>query len=98
MRRQNRERGLKRGGMATLMVLVTALSVGGRPSTSIPTGTPTEQPDASSYEVGFAVVSRIPGSLELPFFSKVNLRNSARTLKGLGYRITLTKIEVALSR
>ena len=59
---------------------------------------PTQQPDASSYEVGFAVVSRNPGSLELPFFSKVNLRNSARTLKGLGYRVTLTKIEVALSQ
>ena len=54
---------------------------------------PDTQPDARDYEIGFAIVSRVPGSLVLPFFSKVNLRNAVRTLKGLGYRVTLTKIE-----
>lgn len=56
---------------------------------------PVGQPRASDYEIGFAIVSRIPGTLELPFFSKVNLRGAARTLGAFGYKVTLTKIEVA---
>lgn len=55
---------------------------------------PKERPRVDRYEVGFAIVSRSPGGLVLPFFSKVNLRNAARTLTGFGYRVTLTKIPV----
>lgn len=57
---------------------------------------PLGQPEARDYEIGFAIVSRVPGQLELPFFSKVSLRSAARTLSGFGYQVTLTKIEVAL--
>ena len=57
-------------------------------------GVPEMRPDASQYEVGFAIISRSPRDLVLPFFSKVNLRNATRTLKGLGYSVTLTKIDV----
>ena len=57
-------------------------------------GVPEDRPDVDRYEIGFAVVSRSAGDLVLPFFSKVNLRNAARTLMGLGYRVTLTKIDV----
>ncbi|MGH7336666.1 MAG: TIGR04141 family sporadically distributed protein, partial [Myxococcota bacterium] len=57
-------------------------------------GVPDGRPRADRYEVGYAIVSRSAGDLVLPFFSKVNLRNAARTLVGLGYRVTLTKIEV----
>ena len=57
---------------------------------------PLDQPEARNYEIGFAIVSRIPGKLELPFFSKVNLRSAARRLHGFGYKVTLTKIEVAV--
>ena len=57
-------------------------------------GVPETRPDVNRYEVGFAIVSRSVGDLVLPFFSKVNLRNAARTLKGLGYSVTLTKIDV----
>ena len=59
---------------------------------------PLDQPEARSYEIGFAIVSRIPGNLELPFFSKVNLRSAVRRLNGFGYKVTLTKIEVAADR
>jgi uncharacterized protein (TIGR04141 family) len=57
-------------------------------------GVPEGRPRVEGYEVGFAIVSRSAGDLVLPFFSKVNLRNAARTLMGLGYRVTLTKIGV----
>ncbi len=57
-------------------------------------GVPDGRPRVDRYEVGFAIVSRSAGNLVLPFFSKVNLRNAARTLTGLGYRVTLTKITV----
>jgi len=56
---------------------------------------PTRRPNSQSYEVGFAIISRSERELELPFFSKVNLRNAVQTLGGLGYRVTLTKIETA---
>src|SRR5690606_19414169 len=55
---------------------------------------PERRPRVEHFEVGFAIVSRSPGGLVLPFFSKVNLRNAARTLAGFGYRVTLTKIPV----
>ncbi|MEW6073588.1 MAG: TIGR04141 family sporadically distributed protein [Planctomycetota bacterium] len=57
-------------------------------------GVPDGRPRPERYEVAFAIVSRSPGDLVLPFFSKVNLRNAARTLEGLGYRVTLTRIPV----
>lgn len=53
---------------------------------------PDTRPQAERYEIGFAILSRSAGSLTLPFFSRVNLRNAARTLEGLGYRVTLTKV------
>ncbi len=56
-------------------------------------GVPVGRPRVDRYEVAFAIVSRSAGELVLPFFSKVNLRNAARTLMGLGYRVTLTKID-----
>jgi uncharacterized protein (TIGR04141 family) len=59
---------------------------------------PDRRPPARSYEVAFAIISRSPRELQLPFFSKVNLRTAHQTLTGLGYRVTLTKIPVAASR
>lgn len=57
-------------------------------------GIPVEHPRLDRYEVGFAIISRSEGQLALPFFSKVNLRNVVRSLKGLGYKVSLTKIDV----
>lgn len=55
-------------------------------------GVPEGHPKLEEYEVGFAIISRSGGELVLPFFSKVNLRNAVRTLRGLGYSVSLTKI------
>ena len=46
----------------------------------------------SEFEVAFAIVARPKRDLELPFFSKVNLRNAAQLLQQLGYLVTLTSI------
>jgi len=37
-------------------------------------------------------VSEKAGQLELPFFSKVNLRNAVRRLEAFGYKVALAKI------
>jgi len=47
---------------------------------------------ATDYEVAYAIIARRGRDLQLPFFSKVTLRNAARLLQQLGYRVTLTPI------
>jgi len=56
---------------------------------------PVAQPRASDYEVVFAIVSRStkPVASILPFFSRLNLRNRARTLRAMGLRVSLAKIK-----
>jgi uncharacterized protein (TIGR04141 family) len=49
--------------------------------------------DASRFEVVFGIVSKSPRPLNLPFFSKVNLRNAERRLSSYGYRVSLLKIQ-----
>ncbi len=60
---------------------------------------PKDRPSYDAYEVVFAVIT---GSLKglaeaLPFFSRINLRNRAQTLRALGYRVSLTKVPVQAS-
>jgi len=52
------------------------------------------RPDSNEYRVIFAIISDIPGALNIPFFSRLNLKNAARVLSGLGYRVAKSKIEV----
>lgn len=52
------------------------------------------RPNPRDYEVVFAVISSSKKDLELPFFSKVNLRNAKRRLETYGYKVYLLKIEV----
>ena len=55
---------------------------------------PEDRPPPDKFEVIFAVVSRSqkPIADALPFFSRLNLRNRARTLRGLGCKVSLAKI------
>lgn len=53
----------------------------------------TNKPKAEDYEVIFAVISSSKKELELPFFSKVSLRNAKRRLDTFGYKVSLQKIE-----
>jgi uncharacterized protein (TIGR04141 family) len=51
-----------------------------------------DQPTARDYEVCIAVMSKVKGPLELPFFSKVSLKHAVRNLRNFGYRVTKLKI------
>lgn len=53
-----------------------------------------ERPRSEHYQVVFAIISDVQGDLELSFFSKLNLKNTARNLRGLGYRVAKSKIDV----
>ncbi|HEX2581778.1 MAG TPA: TIGR04141 family sporadically distributed protein [Dongiaceae bacterium] len=50
------------------------------------------RPNAHDYEVIFAIISKSNNPLEIPFFSKVSLRNARRRLQGYGYSVTKKKI------
>ncbi len=51
-------------------------------------------PETNQYQIVFAIVSDVPGEMVLPFFSRLNLKNAARILSGLGYRVAKAKIAV----
>mgnify|MGYP001574555324 CR=1 FL=1 len=50
------------------------------------------KPTSSDYEVIYAIISSSPKELEVPFFSKVSLRNARKRLETFGYRVCLLKI------
>lgn len=52
-------------------------------------------PQPSEFRVVFAVVSDKVDALELPFFSRVNLRQACKRLQAFGYRTALAKIKVS---
>ncbi|MCU9951557.1 TIGR04141 family sporadically distributed protein [Pseudomonas sp. PDM13] len=51
-------------------------------------------PDARKFKIVYAIATNKDIPKELPFFSKVTLKNSLRTLRALGYTVELCKIEV----
>ena len=53
-----------------------------------------DRPAASDYQVIFAIISSSDSDLELPFFSKVSLRNATRRLETYGYTVALQKIKI----
>jgi uncharacterized protein (TIGR04141 family) len=55
---------------------------------------PQERPHSDDYQIVYAIISDVSGDLDIPFFSKLNLKNSARSLRGLGYRVAKIKIGV----
>ena len=56
---------------------------------------PNARPLPSRYEVVFAIGSTEVGVLKLPFFSRVTLRNVARTLmQSFGYAVAISKIRI----
>ncbi len=46
----------------------------------------------SEYKVVYAIISRIDKELNIPFFSKVSLKNAKRRLEMIGYPVFLIKI------
>jgi uncharacterized protein (TIGR04141 family) len=53
---------------------------------------PEMRPRTEDFEIVFGVISLKRGPLELPFFSKVNLRHVYRRLVGFGYKVSLMTI------
>ena len=54
---------------------------------------PLKQPNAKDYEGIFAIISMSAKKLDLPFFSKVSLRNAKRRLETFGYKVSFQKID-----
>lgn len=55
---------------------------------------PQARPDARQYSVIYAIATNKTLPAELPFFSKVTLKNATRTLRALNYDVALTRIPV----
>lgn len=55
-------------------------------------GDPAQPPIPQQFEICFAVICRPGRPLELPFFSKVNLRKEAKRLQQLGFRVSLVGV------
>lgn len=55
---------------------------------------PKARPDASKYTVVYAIATSKLLPVELPFFSKVTLRNALRTLRALGFQVELATIPI----
>lgn len=56
-------------------------------------GDPQAAIDREQFEICFAIIARKGKPLELPFFSRVNLRNTVKTLNGWGFRVSLAEIK-----
>jgi uncharacterized protein (TIGR04141 family) len=54
----------------------------------------TTKPAQDDFTIVYAIISSVKGALHLPFFSRVNLNNTAKVLKGFGYKVELLKIEM----
>lgn len=54
---------------------------------------PLAPPVPSNYEIVYAIISKATESLDIPFFSKVSLRNARRRLKSVGFNVTKKKIQ-----
>lgn len=50
------------------------------------------KPIAGEYKVIFGVISKKDGPLQIPFFSKVSLRNARKRLETFGYQVSVVKI------
>ncbi|WP_288198635.1 TIGR04141 family sporadically distributed protein [uncultured Pleomorphomonas sp.] len=50
------------------------------------------RPNPADYEVIFTIISKSANALNLPFFSKVSLRNARRRLRGYGFRVSKKKV------
>ena len=48
---------------------------------------------ADQFEVAYAITSKYPGPLDLPFFSRVTLRSSYTQLRNMGYKVSINKIQ-----
>lgn len=55
---------------------------------------PSKRPEASSFQIIFGIATLKTLPLELPFFSKVSLKQAVKSLDTLGVRVAIARIEV----
>jgi len=55
---------------------------------------PSLRPNTSEYEIVYGIISNDDGPLDIPFFSKVSLRNARRRLSNFGYHVAIKKIQM----
>lgn len=55
---------------------------------------PQIKPDARKYTIVYAIATQKVIPNELPFFSKITLKNALKTLLALDYKVSLAKIDV----
>lgn len=53
-----------------------------------------DSPRAAEYQIIFAIISSSKKELEIPFFSKLSLKNAKQRLEAFGYQVALQKINV----
>ena len=53
---------------------------------------PSTKPNSKDYEIIFAIISNSPDPLDIPFFSKANLRSTKRRLEAFCYTVSLQQI------
>ncbi len=53
---------------------------------------PDTRPKAGEYEVVYAIISHSDADLDIPFFSKVSLKNARSRLEFCGYNVSLKKV------
>lgn len=53
---------------------------------------PNDRPNPADFQIIFGIISSSIKQLEIPFFSKVSLRNAKRRLETYGYKVSLQKI------
>ncbi|MGY2361501.1 TIGR04141 family sporadically distributed protein [Pseudomonas azotoformans] len=61
---------------------------------SIKLADPEPRPDPSTYKIVYAIATTKKLPLELPFFSKVTLKNALKILKGLNYQVEIVAIDI----
>ncbi len=50
-------------------------------------------PVAKQHTVCLAIMSKVKGPLEIPFFSKVSLKHAVKALRKMDFKVTKLKIE-----
>jgi uncharacterized protein (TIGR04141 family) len=54
---------------------------------------PATDPVPAKYTICMAIMSKVPGPLEIPFFSKVSMKHAVRSLQRMGFNVTKLKID-----
>lgn len=54
---------------------------------------PAVAPAANQYTVCMAIMSKAPGPLEIPFFSKVSMKHAVRSIQKMNYKVAKLKID-----